>query len=341
MTHTRLVSGLPRRDVLVLRSLALQVIRGFFIQRGFVEVDVPLLHAGVPLEATISPFEVCLTTRRGSRRRFLPTSPESGLKRALAEVKRDCFDLGWAFRDGEDEGDWHRACFRMLEWYRLGASWRTLLDDVRALFQAVAGVLQAQREVPVPALPADVFGPWDEITVPEALERHAGVRLAGPQDLPGLVEVVRERQLGTAETWQDALSLLLALEVHPHLGWDRPTFLTAYPTGIAAQARAMDTTPWLAEQFEVFLQGVELANCYGEVTDPDEQRRRFDEEARRAGPRPPVDPAYTAALGRLPARVAGGSVGVDRVLMLLLGVPTIGGVRVEEAADVDGVHGIP
>jgi len=308
-----------RPETLRQRSRAFTAIRAFFLDRGFVEVDAPLLLPGVPLEATIAPFEVRLATQRGFQTRYLPTSPEAGLKQALAILGEPLFELGWAFRDGEEEGDWHRAAFRMLEWYRPNATWRVLLDDTRDLFRCVASTLGSSMVLSME---------WEEITVQEAVEQYTDVSLRGPDDLRRLPDVIHARHMGTAETWQDALSLLLALEVHPHLGWERPTFLTAYPAGIASMARVLDDAPWLAEQFEVFIRGVELANCYGEVTDPEEQRRRFAEESLRAPGRPPVDPAWLDALARLPARCAGGSVGVDRLLMVLLGIPSIGDARV-------------
>jgi len=132
-------------------------------------------------------------------------------------------------------------------------------------------------------------------------------------------------------SWQDAFCVLLAMEVEPHLGRQRPTLLSDYPVGLAMQARPKHDEPWLAEQFEVWVQGVELGNSYSEITDPQLQRRRFEAEAARlralGRPAPEPDPAYYRALAALPDRCAGGSVGVDRTLMCFLHADDIGQVR--------------
>jgi lysyl-tRNA synthetase class 2 len=314
-----------------LRALALHTMRRFFRERGFVEVDAPLLLPGAPVESFVEVFPVTLHRQGRTERRYLPPSPEAALKRALAVLQADCFDLGHAFRDGEEEGHQHRAHFRMLEWYRVHADYEAIMDDTVALFRALAEAFAGQTIAALPPPPVDFFGPWERLTVPEALARHAGVDLRGPGDLPRLMEAVHDRGLGRAETWQDAFCVLLSVEVEPHLGRGRPTLLCDYPAGLAMQARPKATAPWLAEQFEVWVEGVELGNSYSEITDADLQRRRFAEEAARlraSGRTPPTpDPAYLDALTLLPDRCAGGSVGVDRTLMMLLRSTDIAGVR--------------
>ena len=322
--------ALDLRAALRLRAEALHAVRRFFRQRGFLEADPPLLLPGVPAESTIRPFSVTLHQPGEDGSRYLPTSPESGLKQALAILQLDLFEIGHAFRNGEEEGRWHRAHFRMIEWYRLDADYRHIMRDVTDLFRHLSDMLRASR-VPLDrsAIP-DLSTDWEEITVQQSLRRFLGYSLDGPADLQGLMELARQRQGVVVDDWQDALSLLLAIYVHPHLGWSHPTFLTDYPTGIAAQARPHDAHPWLAEQFEVFIRGRELGNCYGELTDPVEQARRFAAETARLGGLgggARVDPAYLEALARLPDRCAGGSLGLDRILMVLLGVDDINRVR--------------
>jgi len=303
--------------------------RAFFRERGFVEVDAPLLLPGVPVESFVEVFELALQRQGTTEARYLPPSPEAALKRALAVLQADCFELGHAFRDGEEEGRLHRAHFRMLEWYRIHSDYRAIMDDTVALFRALASALAGQSELPAP--PVDFQGPWEHLTVPEALRRHAGVQLEGPRHLPRLVEAVNDRGLGAVSSWQDAFCVLLAMEVEPHLGRQRPTLLSDYPVGLAMQARPKHDEPWLAEQFEVWVQGVELGNSYSEITDPQLQRRRFEAEAARlralGRPAPEPDPAYYRALAALPDRCAGGSVGVDRTLMCFLHADDIGQVR--------------
>ncbi|MFH1466830.1 MAG: amino acid--tRNA ligase-related protein [Pseudomonadota bacterium] len=314
-----------------LRALALHTMRRFFRERGFVEVDAPLLLPGAPVESFVEVFSVTLRRVGGTEPRYLPPSPEAALKRALAVLQADCFECGHAFRDGEEEGSQHRAHFRMLEWYRVNAGYEAIMDDTVALFRALAVAFAGQTIAALEPPPVDFAAPWERLTVPEALARYAGVILRGPQDLHLLLEAVRDRHLGEVQSWQDAFCVLLSMEVEPHLGRGRPTLLCDYPTGLAMQARPKDAEPWLAEQFEVWVEGVELGNSYSEVTDAQLQRRRFTEEAARLralGRTPPTpDPAYLDALARLPERCAGGSVGVDRTLMMFLHAGDIGQVR--------------
>jgi len=318
-------------DALRLRALCLHTMRRYFRERGFVEVDAPLLLPGAPVESFVEVFPVTLHRQGATETRYLPPSPEAALKRALAVLQADCFEVGHAFRDGEEEGVRHRAHFRMLEWYRVNADYRDIMEDTIGLFRALAGAFAGQAIVALPPAPVDFAGPWERLTVPAALARYAGVEIRGPADLPRLVEAVNDRGLGRVEGWRDAFSVLLAVLVEPHLGRGRPTLLCDYPAGLAMQARPRDDEPWLAEQFEVWVEGVELGNSYSEVTDADLQRRRFAAEAdrlRAAGRSPPVpDPAYLSALARLPARCAGGSVGVDRTLMAFLHAADIAEVR--------------
>jgi elongation factor P--(R)-beta-lysine ligase len=321
----------PLPQALRLRALVLRTMRRFFDDLGFIEVDAPLLLPGAPVESFVEVFPVTLHTQDGPRTRYLPPSPEAALKRALAVLQADCYELGHAFRDGEEEGHQHRAHFIMPEWYRLEADYRQILDDTVALYRAIASALASQDIHPLHPPPVDFLGPWEEITVPQALERYAGVRLEGEHDLPKLVQAVRDRGLGKADSWQDAFCVLLAMEVEPHLGADRPTLLVDYPAGLAMQARPKSSAPWLAEQFEVWVKGVELGNSYSEITNAALQRRRFADEAARLramGRNPPEpDPAYFAALERLPERCAGGSIGLDRTLMCFFGAKDIGMVR--------------
>ncbi len=314
-----------------LRSLALGVIGEFFRARGFLEVDAPLLLRGVPVEAFVEVFRVPVARIGGPEARFLPPSPEQALKRALALLAADCFEIGHAFRDGEEEGPLHRAHFRMLEWYRVNAGLRAIIQDTVDLFRALDRAFRARSPVPLPPFPVDLHGPWQELAVAEALERHAGVPLHGPEDLDRLPAIVRARGLGDPRSWQEAFCILLALEVEPHLGRGRPTILHTYPAGLAAQARARAEAPWLADQFEVWIEGVELGNAYAEITDPALQASRFEAEARRLaaeGRTPPAfDTDYLEALARLPRDCAGGSVGLDRTLMLFLGADSIDQVR--------------
>ena len=317
----------PDRERLLLRSAAFARVRRYFESRGFVEVDTPLLVSRVPPEAAIEPFRVTLRTARGSRQRYLPTSPEGALKPLLALLGRDVFEIGHAFRDGEEEGPRHRAHFRLLEWYRLNAGYEALIADTAGLLADLQAFFREQREAPVAPPAALLASDYERVTVPETFERHLDHPIAGAADLAALLPLAHRLGHDNVTSWPEAFHTLVALYVEPHLGRERPTFLTDYPAGIAAQARVHDDRPWLAQQFEIYVEGVELANCYAEITDPQLQRARFLEEARRAGRAEAPDERLLETLGRLPARVAGGSVGLERLLMLWTGAATLDEVR--------------
>jgi len=331
--HQPRTPALPPERMLLLRSAYLGRVRAFFAARGFVELDTPLLERSVPTEAHLTPFPVTLHRRGGEERRYLPTSPEGALKRQLALLPRAAFELGHAFRDGEEEGARHRAHFRLLEWYRPGADLETIRRDTAALVADLAAFLASAAPERAAAAPR-ALSPDAEpevVSVPEAFARHLGHPLAGPADLERLLSLARERGHAWVRTWQEAYLTLVAVDVEPHLGRGRPTFLVDYPAGIAAQARPHDDRPWLAQQFELFVEGVELANCYAEVTDPALQAERFAAEAARAAAEgreaPAPDPALLAALARLPAQTAGGCLGVERLLALWLGAESLDEVR--------------
>lgn len=320
---------LPPARVLALRAGYLARIRTFFRERGFVELDTPLLERSVPTEAHITPFPVTLHRLGGPERRYLPTSPEGALKRQLALLRQPAFELGHAFRDGEEEGGRHRAHFRLLEWYRLGGGLDAIRQDTTALLADLAAFFAGAAPEVVP--PESLRQAPEVVSVPEAFARHLGHRLEGPADLEALLPLAAARGHRGVRTWQEAFLTLVAIDVEPWLGCGRPTFLVDYPAGIAAQALPHPDRPWLAQQFELFVGGVELANCYAEITDPTLQAERFAAEAARAAAEgraaPAPDPAFLAALSGLPTGTAGGSVGVERLLALWLGASTLDEVR--------------
>ncbi len=274
------------------------------------EVETPTLVVSPGVDRHIDAFAV----RGGGH---LATSPEYHMKRLLAAGSGPIFQLTRAYRHGE-RGPLHNPEFSILEWYRPGWTHEQLMDEVEALLADLAarhhsGGLFAAR-------------PYGRITYAEAFRRGAGVdahrdpaaalRRACPEGGPDLTPDDREG-------W---LSWLQASRVEPQLGVDRPEFVHLYPADQCALARVRPGEPALAERFELYCGGVELANGFGELTDPIEQRARIASEnrARAAAGRPtyPVDEAFLADLGAMPAG-AGVAVGVDRVVMQLLGAGSL------------------
>ncbi len=300
------VDGLGARADLLAR------IRAFFADRGVLEVETPLLSA-----ATIpDPNLHSLSSRwrspgdREGVTLYLQTSPEFAMKRLLAAGSGPIFQICKAFRDGE-AGRRHNPEFTLLEWYRPGWDHLRLMDEVQELLAATLGAAEGER-----------------VTYAEAFQRHAGLdpHSASDAELRGAAA-----RAGLADpaplARDDLLDLLLATVVEPELGRSGPTFLTHYPASQAALARLEADDPRVAQRFEVFLDGIELANGFGELTDASEQRRRFerdlDERRRRGLPSVPVDEHLLAALEEGLPPCSGVALGLDRLLMLALGVSDI------------------
>lgn len=286
---------------LALRSRMLAAIRSFFADRGFVEVETPVRVAAPALETHIY--------AEPSGDHWLRTSPELHMKRLLAAGWSRLFQMGPCFRHGE-RGALHHPEYTMLEWYRAPGDCAAILEDMRAMLPVVAlaatGAAVARRR----GVGAALDGPWEVLTVADAFLRWAGWDPVASFDA-------------------DRFDLDLVDRVEPALPRDRPVVLTGYPAPAAALARLTPGDPRTAERWELYVGGVELANAYSELTDPGEQRARFEACAadRRSRGRDvyPLDEAFLAALPLMPP--AGGvALGVDRLAMLLAGADSLDGV---------------
>jgi lysyl-tRNA synthetase class 2 len=283
-----------KRPRLEQRARIVQMIRAFFNAREYLEVETPQRLPGNAPEAQIDAMT--------SADWFLHTSPELCMKRLLAAGYENLFQICHCWRDGE-RGKRHLPEFTMLEWYAIDCDYRRLMDECEILLRALVpkGKINYQDQT------IDLNQPFERITVAEAFDRYASL---------GLVEAL--------ET--DRFDELLTLEVEPHLGRERPTFLIEYPSELAALARCHPDRPQVAERFELYIAGLELANAFSELTDATEQRRRFetDEAERRAAGKPPypVPEKFLAELVAMP-EAAGIALGLDRLVMLLTDAETI------------------
>ena len=290
---------LPSLSVIKLRHTAARAVRTFFYERGFCEVDTPVrIPAPAPELHIIAEPAGC---------QFLRTSPELHMKRMLAAGANAIFQLGPCFRQHE-YGNRHRPEFMMLEWYRLNADYRTILADMQALVPLVA----------------------------EAVARQTGqsphFRATAPWHMHTIQDIYRERANWDPVTHFDAdrFDLDMVNLIEPSLAHDRCTILLDYPAPVAALAHRKVDQPQLAERWELYAGGLELANAFTELTDPHEQRKRFEEalanKSARGEPLAPIDEAFMDALKKgLPA-CAGVALGFDRLLMALTGAQDIGEV---------------
>lgn len=310
------------------RQALYAALRRFFTGRGYLEVETPQLVPAPGMEPHINAFEAPFVpeTDQGSPRSlYLHSSPEYAMKRLLAGGAGPVFQICKVFRNGEVSRT-HNPEFSMLEFYRPNADYHAIMEDLE---QALAEAGRSATEGAPGADPAFFARtPYERLTVREAVLRETGVDLRECPDGPSLkraAEAVGVRT-GDATSFDDVFFHLFLQRVEGRLGHERPTFLIEYPASMAALARLKPGDSTVAERVELYAKGLELANGYSELTDPVEQRNRLVEEQglRRALGRPvyPLDERFLEAVGRMPPS-AGIAVGLDRVLMLLMGVQDI------------------
>ena len=322
-----------RRSLLLARGRLRDSVRRYFAERDFVEVECGALQVSPGNEAHLHAFSTLRIAPDGSERRFyLHTSPEFACKKLLAAGERRIFSLGAVYRNRE-RGDLHAPEFTMLEWYRAGEAYDAVIADCLAILQ-LAAAAGGNTVFAFRGRRADVSRTAERIGVVEAFRKFAGVDLLAALNEDGsprtdaLARAARDAGIAPAadDTWSDIFSRILTERVEPRLGLSAPTMLDHYPRVEAALARACAGDPRLAERFEIYVCGVELANGFGELTDADEQRRRFeaemDEKARIHGERYPIDEDFLAALPQMP-EASGVALGFDRLIMLATGAPSI------------------
>lgn len=323
-----------RRPYLEARARILGALRRTFAEAGFVEVDTPALQVSPGMEPHLAVFETRLLAadRSAARPLFLHTSPEFAMKKLLAAGMERIFQIAHVFRNAERSA-LHHPEFTMIEWYRAQAGYHDLIADCRALL--VAALEAAGGEALVHGeRRCDPHAPWQTLTVAQAFSELAGIDLApalADPDRPDLAALDRAaRAIGQAarpgDRFEDLFFRIFLDRIEPRLGWPAPTVLTDYPICMAALARAKPDAPHLAERLELYVAGVELANGFGELTDPALQRRRFqaDQALRRRlyGDTVPIDEDFLAALAEMPP-AAGIALGFDRLVMLATGAADI------------------
>ena len=324
-------SHADRRPFLEGRGRIRRALRGWFDARGFTEVECGALQVSPGNEAHLHAFA---TDRRdeagGARPLYLHTSPEFACKKLLAAGETRIFDMARVYRNRED-GPLHASEFTMLEWYRAGASWNQIMDDtVEVCREALRAVERPRLEWR--GMSCDPHAEAERLTLSEAFARYAGITLEPLlKDRDAMAAAARSigTRVGAADSWSDIFSAILVQQIEPKLGQGRLTLLCAYPAEEAALARPLADDPRFAERFELYACGVELANGFGELTDPVEQRRRFEAEmdVKQAayGERYPLDEEFLAALEYMPA-ASGVALGFDRLVMLATGARRIADV---------------
>jgi lysyl-tRNA synthetase class 2 len=316
-----------RRPFLLARARIIAALRRWFEAEGFVIVEPAALQVSPGNETHLHAFATELIGPDGRRTpRYLHTSPEFAMKKLLAAGEDKIAAFAPVYRNRE-RGPLHAPEFTMLEWYRAGVRYETAMKDTLAIIAEAARAAESSALV-WRGRRADPFAPADRVTVADAFRRHAGIDLFAVTGRDRFAEEAGRAGIRIAadDTWSDIFSRILSEKVEPALGFGRPTLLQEYPATEAALARTSPRDPRVAERFEVYACGVELANGFAELTDPGEQRRRFaaamDEKARIHGERYPLDEDFLAALAAMP-EASGVALGLDRLVMLLTGAPHI------------------
>jgi lysyl-tRNA synthetase class 2 len=322
-----------RRPFLIGRNRIQAALRRFFAAQDFVEVDTATLQTSPGNEAHLHAFATQAVGPDGAQAPlYLHTSPEFACKKLLAagEARIACF--AHVYRNRE-RGPLHHPEFTMLEWYRAGEGYETLMQDCGEIL-GLAAETAGTRALAFRGRETDPFKQPERLGGVEAFERFAGIDLLATIDRGGATD--RDRlaaglkaaglRVAQDDTWSDLFSRVIVEKVEPNLGFGRVSILDEYPVAEAALARPSARDPRVAERFELYACGVELANAFGELTDPAEQRRRFEaemaEKMRVYGERYPLDEDFLAALARMP-QASGIALGFDRLAMLATGASRI------------------
>jgi len=347
------------KDVLRLRARLIECVRRFFAEADFLEVETPALVPSPGLELHLRSFATDYVPERddpnapGPRRVFLPTSPEYHMKRLLACGFERIFQICRCFRNGESYR-LHNPEFTMLEWYRAWADYTAIMDDLESLGSRLGSQVDTRvgewasggagekkdtktrgREDARMKKPAvDLSPPWNRITVADAFHSYAGIELPPETNADAFRRAARRAGFDTvshSDTWDDVFYKVFLSAIEPKLGLTKPVFLTDYPASMAALAKRSEDDPSVAERFELFIGGVEIANGFTELNDPAEQRRRFAEELEQrrqlGAPEHPIDDRLLDALAIGMPPAGGVAVGLDRLIMLLAGKDRIADVN--------------
>ncbi len=319
-----------RRSLLLLRARIATALRRFFAERDFIEVETSMLVPSPGNETHLHAFVTELVTPAATReRRYLPTSPEFACKKLLAAGERKIFEFARAFRNRE-RGALHYPEFTLLEWYRAQERYEVLMEDCAAIL-ALAATTAGSKRFSFRGSAMDPFAAPERLTVAQAFARHAGIDLLAvlpPEPTARLASLARAAGIRTAadDSWGDIFSRVLVERIEPQLGRERATILYEYPGVQSPLARPKDSDSRLAERFELYACGIELANGFAELTDAAEQRARLDEQMdekqRIYGERYPIDEDFLAALAVMPP-ASGAALGFDRLVMLATGATCI------------------
>ena len=322
-----------RRPILLARNRIETEIRAYLAGHDFLMVDPPGLQRSPGNETHLHAFSTQMIGNDGTAQtRYLHTSPEFSMKKLLSAGERRIASLGHVWRNRERTAT-HHPEFTMLEWYRVGEPYESVMADCIEMIRIAARITRAGALLSK-GRTADPFAEPERLSVAEAFARYAGVDLLatiredGTTDAEALAAELRQAGIAVPaeHTWSYLFTRVLVEKVEPQLGMGRVTILDRYPSSEAALARRTPDDPRVSERFEVYACGIEVSNGFGELIDPVAQRRNLgaemDEKARLYGERYPIDEDFLEALAIMP-EASGVALGFDRLVMLATGAPRI------------------
>lgn len=309
------------------RAKIVTAIRAFFDARGFLEVETPVVVAKPGMEPHLDPFRTTVVDPHGNAYpAALITSPEYAMKKLLVAGFSRIYQIVKCFRNGEAFHGRHNPEFTMIEWYRAQADYTDIMDETEALVKDVARSTIGTTAIVWRGKTIDLDQVWQRLSVREAMRTYAGIDLDRALEDKGILLDAAAKlghMLDADVSWDDAFFLVFLNAVEPQLGLEQPTFLYEYPVSMAALSKASSRDPRYAERFELYIGGLEIANAFTELTDAAEQRVRLQEEQalRTSLGRfdHGVDEDFLSALEEGMPEAGGIALGVDRLVMLLLG----------------------
>lgn len=326
---------LQRRPYLAARQNVIKTVRAYFDGQGFAEVDTPALQYSPGNEVHLHAFKTEYHDPHGGEPQilYLHTSPEFSMKKLLVAGEEKIYQIAHTYRN-QERSSRHHPEFTMIEWYRAHADTKAIKDDCIDLVRACA-TASGKTLFQANSMTCDPFAEWETLSVQDAFKRYADIDLLATAPNPKepdatlLRKAMAHLDLRTADddSWDDLFFRVMGEKIEPFLGKDRPTFLCDYPISMAALARPLPHDPRLAERFELYIAGYEIANAFGELTDADEQLQRFeadmDLKEKLHGERYPIDMDFIEALRYGMPPSAGIALGIDRLVMLCAGTEKI------------------
>lgn len=332
-TWKRLKSNPKLFKQYLVREKVIRAIHEYFWKKDYKEVEVPLLAATLPAESYVEVFETRLLDRdRTSYPAYLTTSPEIFLKKLLTAGIGNCFSITKSFRNTETFSSTHNPEFTLLEWYRTEADYKDLMGDTEQLFVEIYKAMLPKiknLKLTYQGKVYDLTPPWERLSMSEAFKRYADMDLESALTLDPMKQMAMSKGY-TVEidtTWEELFHQIYLNEIEPHLGKKMPTIIYDFPAPMSALAKKKTDDPRFAERFELYIAGLELGDCYSELTDWKEQEERFIQETKERKNKNlisyPYDQDFIEALKSGMPKCAGLALGIDRVVMLFADVKSI------------------